>query len=142
MHRFTSAKFLFGVTLAVIALGAATVAEARPEIYLSIGVQGGPVWVEQGPPYLQPQPQPQPVYVQPQPRYVQPPVFDSRAPVFVVPREVFDRPRWDGDYGRDAWERHRAWRRTEWMRHERNERFGGGDRDHDDNWHHHRGHWD
>ena len=138
MHRLTSAKFLFGATLAVVMVGAATVAEARPEIYLSIGVQGGPVWVEQGPIYVQPRP----VYVQPQPRYWQPPVFDSRAPVFVVPREAYDQPRWGGDYGRDARERHRAWRRAEWMRHERNERFGRGGRDHDDNWHHHRGHRD
>lgn len=138
MHRLTSAKFLFGATLAVVMVGAATVAEARPEIYLSIGVQGGPVWVEQGPVYVQPQP----VYVQPQPRYSQPPVFDSRAPVFVVPREAFDQPRWGGDYGRDARERHRAWRRAESMRHERDERFGRCDRDHDDNRHHHRGHRD
>lgn len=148
MHPFISAKFLAGATLAFAAFGAATVAEARPEVYLSIGIQGGPARVEQGWGYAQPRPvyvqpqtvyvQPQPVYVQPQPRYVQPPVFDARPPVFVVPRESFERPRWGGDDRRDAWERHRAWRHAEWMRHERDDRFRGGNRDHDDNGHHHR----
>ena len=166
MHPFTSAKFLVGAALALVAVGAATVAEARPEVYLSIGVPGGPAWVDQGPVYMQPRPvyvqprevyvqphpvyvrpqpvyvQPQPVYVQPQPRYVQPPLFASRPSVVVVSREVFERPRWGRDDERDAWERHRAWRRAEWIHHERYERSGRRDRDDDDNGHHHRSHRD
>jgi hypothetical protein len=128
MNRFFSAKFLVAATLAIGALGAATVAEARPEVYLSIGLQSGPAWVEQSP-----------VYVQPRPVYVQAaPVF-MRPPVFVSPREVFERPRWGGYDAR--YERERAWRRAEWLRHERHDGFRGGDRDRDDQGHR-RGHRD
>jgi len=120
MNRFFfSPKFLVAATLATAALGAATVAEARPEVFLSIGVQSGPAWVE-----------PAPVYVQPRPVYVQPaPVF-TRPPVFVAPREVFVGPRWGGYDGR--FERERAWHRAEWRRHEWHDGWRGGDRDRDD----------
>ena len=159
MHPFNSPKSVIGAALVLVAVSAATVAEARPEVYLSIGVQSGPSWVDQGPVYMQPRPvyvqprevyvrpqpvyaQPHPVYAQPQPRYVQPPVFEFRPPVVVVPRENFDRPRWGRDDPRDEWEGHRAWRRAEWIRHERYERSGRRDRSYGDNGHHHRGHQD
>ena len=46
MNRFSpSAKFLVTAALATAALGAATVAEARPEVFVSVGLQGGPGWV-------------------------------------------------------------------------------------------------
>ena len=77
------------------------------------------------------------MYVQPRPVYVQPaPVF-MRPPVFVSPREVFERPRWGGYDRRYERERERAWRRAEWLRHERHERFGDRYHDRDDRkWHH------
>ena len=102
MNRFFfSPKFLVAATLATAALGAATVAEARPEVFVSIGLQGGPGWVEPAPVYVRLRP----VFVQPRPVYVQPaPVF-MRPPVFVAPREVFERPRWGGYDGRFERER-------------------------------------
>ena len=116
MNRFFSPKFLVAATLATVALGAASVAEARPEVSFSIGFQNGPAWVEPAPVYFQPRP----VFVEPAPVYVRPPVF-------VAPHEVFERARWGGYESR--FEREREWRRAEWLRHQRQERFG--DRDHD-----------
>ena len=130
MSLFFSPKFIVGATLAAAALGAATVAEARPEVYFSIGLQSGPAWVEQAPVYVQPQP----VYGQPAPRYMRPPVF-------VSPREVFERPRWGGHDARYEWEREHAWRHARWPRHERYDGFRRGDRDHDE-YRQHRGHRD
>ena len=124
MNRFFfSAKFLVAATLATAALGAATVAEARPEVYLSVGLQSGPAWVGPAPMYVQARPYdvgPTPVYVRP--------------PVFVSPREVFEGPRFGRYEARREWERERAWRRAEWIRHERHEEFRGGhhERDQDD----------
>ncbi len=127
MNRFFSAKFLVAATLATAALGAATVAEARPDVYFSVGFQNGPAWVEPEPAYLQPRR----VYVEPRQVYVQPAPVYVRPPVFVAPRAVFERPRWGGYDARYEWERERAWRHAEWRRHEWREQFRGGDRDHD-----------
>jgi hypothetical protein len=62
-----------------------------------------------------------------------------RPPAFFSPREVFEGPRFGRYEARRHWERERAWRRAEWLRHERHEDFRGGDRDHgrDDRMHHH-----
>ena len=71
-------------TLAVAAMGFAGSAQARDNVYWSVGVgtPGAVVNVGNvGSVY------PQPVYVQPQPVYVQP------APVYVQPRPVYVRPR-------------------------------------------------
>jgi len=138
MNRFSfSTKFLVAATLATAALSAATVAEAHPEVFVSIGLQGGQGWEEPTRGYFQPQPvyvQPQPVYGQPRPVYVQPrPVYFEpapvylRPPVFVSPREGFEHPGWRGDEARFDWERERAWHRAEW-RHEERQEFRGGDR--------------
>lgn len=125
MNLISLRKFLLGATLATAALGAATVAQARPEVYVSIGLQGGPAWVEQAPVYVRPQP----VYVQPAPVYVRPPVF-------VRPREVFEHhPHWGGHDTHHQWERERAWRRAEWLRHHRHDGFRGNDRDQHDHGH-------
>lgn len=121
MNLCFSPKFLVAATLAAAALCAATVAEARPDVYFSINLQEGPAWVEQAPVYVQPQP----VYVQPAPVYL-------RAPVFVSPDEVFERQSWRGYDARDGWERERAWRRAERHRHEQYDGFRGGDRDDDE----------
>jgi len=127
MNRFLkSPKFLVAAALAASALGAASVAEARPDVSFSVGFQGFPAYVEPAPVYVQPRP----VYVQPAPTYVRPPVF-------VVPREVSERPGWGGYDRRYESERERAWRRAEWRRQEFREEFRGRDRDHDGRMHHH-----
>ena len=152
MNRFfIPSKFLVAATLATVAIGAATVAEAaRPEINVTVDFQSGPGWVQPSRGYYaQPEPvyvQPWPVYAQPAPAYVQPwpvyappaPVY-ARPPVFVSPREVYEQPRFGRYDGRFEWERERAWRhaewrRQEWRRHEwREEHRGRGhDRDDDD----------
>ena len=149
MNRFfSSPRFLVAAALATAALGAATVAEARPEVFLSIGLQSGPAWEEPAsdywhsqPVYVQPQPvyvQPQPVYWQPRPVYVQPrPVFVQpepvylRPPLFVSPHEVFEGPRFGRYDARVEWERGHDWRRAEWRRHDRHDQFQGGDHDRD-----------
>ncbi len=120
MNRFfSSARFLFAATLAIAALGAATVAEARPNIVVSIGLPIGPAWVE-----------PAPVVVQPRQVFLPPaPVF-ARPAVFVAPRAVFERPYLGGDdarFGRDG--DHDQWRGHD----RRHDRFHDGDRDRDDN---------
>jgi len=121
---FKSPKFLAAFAFAVAALGAANVAEARPDVYLSIGFQSGPTWAE-----------PAPVYVQPHPGYVQPVPTYGRPPVYVAPPVVFERPYWSGHDARDEWRRERAWR--EWRRHEWREHFGHRDDDRDHRgWHH------
>ena len=125
MNLCFSPKFVVAAALATAALGAATVAEARPEVYLSIGLQAGPAWVEQAPVYVQPQT----VYVERAPVYVRPPVF-------VWPREVIERLNWGGYDGRYEWGRERAWRRAEWPRHERYDEFRRGDHDHDEHGQH------
>ncbi len=124
MNRFFfSPKFLVAAALTTAALGAATVAEARPAVYFSVGFNNGPAWVE-----------PAPVYVQPRSFYVQPAPVYVRPPVYFAPREVFvERPRRSGYDARFEWERERAWRAAEWRRHEQREHFrdGHGDRDRD-----------
>ena len=121
MNRFFSPKFLVAASLATAALGAATVAEARPDVYFSVGFQSVPTYVEPAPVYLQPRR----VFVAPVPVYVRPPVF-------VSPHEVFEGPRFGRYEARRHWERERAWRRAEWLRHERHEEFRGGDYRRDD----------
>lgn len=130
MNHFFSPKFLVAATVAGAALGSASIAEARPEVYLSVGIQSGPVWVERAPVVVQPRH----VYVRPAPVYLRPPV-----PVW--PREVFERPRWDGYDARHHWRHERAWRRHEWRHHHRHDGWRGGWRDRDDRGHH-RGHRD
>jgi PXPV repeat (3 copies) len=95
-------------TLAVAALGFAGAAQARDNVFWSVGVgspgvefnvgnapqvyvQPAPVYVQPAPVYVQPAPvyYPRPVYVQPQPVYVQPrPVYVQPAPI------IYGRPGW------------------------------------------------
>jgi hypothetical protein len=70
------------VAFGLLALASAGAAQARSDVYFSIGVQPSHVYVE-----------PQPVYVQPQPVYVQPrPVYAQPQPVYVQPRPVYVQP--------------------------------------------------
>ena len=89
-------------TLAVAAMGFAGAAEARDNVFWSVGV-GSPGAVlnvgnvgsvyQQQPVYVQPQPvyvQPQQVYSQPAPVYYQQrPVFVWQAPVYVAPQPIY-----------------------------------------------------
>ena len=68
MNRFFSARTLAAAALALGAVGAASVAHARSDVFLSIGVNAPFGYVEPAPVYVAPQP----VYVQPRPVYVQP----------------------------------------------------------------------
>lgn len=86
-------------TLAVAALGFAGAAQARDNVYWSVGVGSPGVAVNVGnafPVYVEPQP----VYVQPAPVYVQPaPVYYQPAPVYYQPQPVY--------YGRPhGWYKH------------------------------------
>ncbi len=93
-------------TLAVAAMGFVGSAQARDNVYWSVGVGSPGVGVNMGnayPVYSQPQPvyvQPQPVYVQPAPVYYQPP------PVYVQPQVVYGAPQ-PVYYGRPhGWNKH------------------------------------
>lgn len=77
--------------LAVAALGFAGAAEARDDVYWSVGVGTPGVAVNVGNAY--PVYTPAPVYVQPAPVYYQPaPVYVRPAPVFVQPRPYYYGP--------------------------------------------------
>lgn len=74
--------------LVVAALGASTVAQARDNVYWSVGIDAAP-GVSVGVANHR-----QPVYVQPQPVYVQPaPVYVQPYPVYTPPRVVYTQPR-------------------------------------------------
>lgn len=73
MQRFISLQSVAAAGLALGALGAASVAHARSEVYFSIGVQPATVYT-----------QPEPVYVYPAPAYVQP------RPAYVAPRPSYE----------------------------------------------------
>lgn len=112
MNPSITTKFIAAVALAAAALGTASAAHARSDVYFSIGVQGVPVYAEPAPVYVQPRPvyvQPRPVYVQPRPVYAQPPVY-------AAPAEMYGRPCPPGYDAEAAYEEERAWRRAEWRR--------------------------
>ena len=85
--------FLAGATatLAIAALVFADSAQARDNVYWSVGVgapgvavnvgNAGPVYMQAAPVYIEPEPiyyEPRPVYVRPAPIYVQPQVYYGR----------------------------------------------------------------
>ena len=101
-------------TLAVAAMGFAGAAQARDNVYWSVGVgtPGAVVNVGNGgypqPVYVQPAPvyvQPAPVYVQPRPIYVQPrPVYVQPRPVYMAPQPVYyERPYGHRHHGGQYW---------------------------------------
>ena len=94
MNRFLSAKPLVAAAVALGGLVLASAAQARSDVYFSIGVPA-PVYAAPAPVYVQPQPvyvEPQPVYVEPQPVYVQP------GAVYAAPR-YYDGYRWHHRHG-------------------------------------------
>jgi len=98
MTRSLFSKFITVAVLAAAALGAASAAQARTDVQVSIGLPGLPVFVQP------------PVYVQTEPVLVQP------RPVYVPQPVEYERP-WRPSY-RPEFERERDWRRAEWQRHE------------------------
>jgi hypothetical protein len=102
-HRFIAATVLIGAVL-----GTASVAQARPDVQVSIGLPGLP-----GLPVLVPPHLPRP-YIRTEPVYVQPrPVYE--APSVVVYERPW-RPSYRYEVERDREWRHRAWQRREWER--------------------------
>jgi hypothetical protein len=107
MNRSNFSRRVATAALGLAALVAMGAAQARTDVFLSLGLPG-PVYAQQQPVYVQPQPvyvQPQPVYVQPQPVYVQPrPVYVQPQPVYMQPQPVYGYSRggaW-GDRDRDG----------------------------------------
>ena len=72
MNRLFTAKPLLAAAIAIGALAAATAAQARSDVVLSIGINAPYGYVQPAPVYVQPAPvyyQSAPVYHQPQPVY-------------------------------------------------------------------------
>ena len=98
------------VAVALAAAGTATVAQARSNVYFSVGANVAPgvtVGVSNG--YYAPAYYPAPVYVQPAPvYYYEPaPVYYSAAPVYYGPAPVYVTPR--------HWRHHRHYRPTTYV---------------------------
>ena len=74
MKRLTSLKSLAAVALALGALAGASAAQARDDVYFSVGVRTPGVYLQSTPVYVQPAP----VYVQPRVVYVPEPVHHGR----------------------------------------------------------------
>ena len=110
MNRLLSAKPLLAAAVALGGLGLASAAQARTDVFLSLGV---PVYSQPAPVYVQPAP----VYSQPTPVYVQP------TPVYAQPGVVY--------YGQERGWREHEWREREWRRHHEHRDGPWGDADHD-----------
>ena len=95
LQRLIASTVLIGAVL-----GTASVAQARPDVFVSIGLPGLPVLVP--PPLPRAFIRAEPVYVQSRPVYEAPPVV------------VYERP-WRPSYRYEA-ERGREWRHHEWQR--------------------------
>ena len=97
------------VALVLAAAGTATVAQARSDVFFSVGANVAPgvaIGVSNAPMYYPP------VYVQPQPVYVQPapvyygygaPVYYRPAPVYYAPVQVYYGPRGHRRHHRHDW---------------------------------------
>jgi hypothetical protein len=97
LQRLIASTVLIGAVL-----GTASVAQARPDVQLSIDLPGLPVLMP--PPLPHPFIRAEPVYVQPRAVYEAPPVV------------VYERP-WRPSYRYEV-EREREWRHREWQRRE------------------------
>ena len=101
-------------------LGTASVAQARPDVQVSIelpGLPGLPIFVPPGLP--RPFVRAEPVYVQPRPVY-------QAAPVVVYEQPW--QPAYRYEAQRDGEWRHREWQRREWERRQWERRHHGRDR--------------
>ena len=101
LQRFIASTVLLGAVL-----GTASVAQARPDVFVSIDLPGLP-----GLPVLLPPPLPRPFF-RAEPVYVQPrPVYEA-SPVVVYERPSQPSYRYEAEHDRE-W-RHRGWHRREW----------------------------
>jgi len=107
LQRLIASTVLIGAVL-----GTASVAQARPDVQLSIDLPGLPVLMP--PPLPHPFIRAEPVYVQPRAVYEAPPVA------------VYERP-WRPSYRYEV-EREREWRHREWQRREWERRHQQWDR--------------
>lgn len=116
MKRPFFQRFIVSAVLLGAVLGTATVAQARPEVQVSIGLPGLP-----GLPVFVPPPLPRP-FIRAEPVFVQP------RPVYEAPAVVYERP-WGPSYRYQyELEREREWRHREWQRREWERRHHGWDR--------------
>ena len=106
-QRFIATSVLIGAVF-----GAASVAQARPDVQVTIGLPGLPVFLP--PPLPRPFIRAEPVYVEPRPVYEPAPVV------------VYERP-WGPSYRYEV-ERDREWRHREWQRREWERRHHDWDR--------------
>ncbi len=119
MKRTITSKFIAAAVFAGAALGLSSVAQARPDVQLSIslpGLPGLPIFF---------QTDPGPVYFQREPVYV------PQRPVYAPPQVVYERP-WSPSY-RYAYEGERGWQHGNWQRREWEHRHGDRSRSHDRN---------
>jgi len=117
MKRTFFQKLIASTVLIGAVIGTASVAQARPDVHVSIGLPGLPglpVPVFLPPPPPLPIFRAEPVYAQPRPVYQAPPVV------------VYERP-WRPAYRYEA-ERDREWRHREWQRREWERRHNDWDR--------------
>ena len=112
MKRPFFQRFIASTVLIGAVLGTASVAQARPDIHVSIGLPGLPVLLP--PPLPHPFIRAEPVYVQSRPVYEPAPVV------------VYERP-WRSSYRYEA-ERDREWRHRDWQRREWERRHHQWDR--------------
>jgi hypothetical protein len=118
VKRLSTSRFFFSLAaLGLGVFGLASGAQARSDVYFSIGVAGAPIgYASPSPVYVEPAPvyvQPAPVYGYPQPVYTQPPVYARSAPVYVQPGYSVDEER---EWRREEWRR-RQWRHHYWRHH-------------------------
>jgi hypothetical protein len=104
MKRTFFQKVIAATALIGAVIGTASVAQASPNVHVSIGLPGLPVPVFLAPPLPRPVFRAEPIYEQPRPIYQPAPVV------------VYERPGWSS-YGYEA-ERGREWRHREWQRRE------------------------
>lgn len=97
MNRISIARPLLAGAIGLAALAAVPAAQARSDVYFSIGINAPYGYVQPAPVYVAPQP----VYVQPAPVYVHPaPVYVRPEPVYVVPGRPYGHGWHHGHRGR------------------------------------------
>jgi len=94
MNRTFSSRLIAATVLVGAVLGAASVAQARPDVQVAIDLPGLPVFAPPPLPHL---------YVRTEPVYVQP------RPVYEAPPAIVYERQWRPSY-RHEYERERAWR--------------------------------
>lgn len=120
MKGLAVSRFFTAMAAGICLLGIASAAQARSDVYFSVGIAGAPAaYVAPAPVYVQPAPvfvQPAPVYVQPTPTYVYPrPVYVQPPPSYAWPSRVYIQPDYSVDEERER--RRDEWRRRQWRHH-------------------------